>query len=451
VRGARIIVIAGAYESLAKSLATMYGTKAVIIADDDPACYARTIALMYPERPSLIVGVTGTNGKTSTTVFLEHFWRCAARYSASLGGLGLRIAESNVVYGSPPLTTLDAKTLHLLLSTLRTHCRIECLSMEVSSHALARHRVDGIRFDAAAFTNFSPEHQDFHGSMEAYFSAKKRLFAELLDPYGAAILNYDDKVLPNLERAVEAASVSRKVRYSEIDNRCEVTLLSISDRAIHNRYVLRILGDEADVVLSPYDVFQKRNILCAIALANATGVPMETILGGLSNLPIVPGRFELVSPADSRPRVYVDYAHTPSAIDYLLTTLRTITPARLHIVFGCGGDRDRTKRSKMGSIAGSLADVVYVTDDNPRTEDPSAIRREILKGAVRGIEVGERRRAIEVAIRNLGADDVLVVAGRGHEEYPRVYPVGEASAPKELVSDKSIIRELLADDYNVSW
>ncbi|MHA1599446.1 MAG: UDP-N-acetylmuramoyl-L-alanyl-D-glutamate--2,6-diaminopimelate ligase [Alphaproteobacteria bacterium] len=380
-----------------------------LVTDDNPR---RRLALMaarfYERQPAMIAAVTGTNGKTSVASFTRQIWQQLGHSAASLGTLGLSPPRDDTPWS---LTTPDPIELHRCLAALAKD-GIECLAIEASSHGLDQYRLDGVRVSAAAFTNLTRDHLDYHGSMSAYGQAKLRLFSELLAPDGTAVINAD---LPFGEE-VRAVCVQRGVRiitYGIAES--DLRLIGQEPTEHGQKLLLDIFGQTSAVDLPLAGTFQAANVLAALGLAIATGAEPQKAVATIGALEGVSGRLELVARTKSDGQVYVDYAHTPDALETVLTALRPHTRARLWVVFGCGGDRDRGKRPQMGEIAQRLADRVVVTDDNPRGEDPAAVRREILATTPEAQEIGDRGKAIATAVAALGSGDVLVIAGKGHE------------------------------------
>ena len=385
------------------------GRPVALLTDDNPRRRLALIAARYFGRqPATIAAVTGTNGKTSVVEFARQIWAHMGQRAASLGTLGLQPPRSDA---PASLTTPDPVELHRCLAALAGE-GIEHLAMEASSHGLDQYRLDGVELRAAAFTNLSRDHLDYHGSPAAYLAAKQRLFTELVTPGGAAVLNADVAEFETL-RAVSQARGLRIFSYGTAGG--ELRLLRHAAAAEGQSLTLQLLGRRHDIALPLAGRFQAANVLAALGLVVATGADPEAALEALPHLAGVAGRLEFVARAPSGGQVYVDYAHTPEALRSALEALRAHTRGQLCVVFGCGGDRDRGKRPQMGEVARGLADRVIVTDDNPRSEDPAAIRRDILEAAVDAREIGDRAEAIETAVAELGADDLLVVAGKGHE------------------------------------
>jgi len=382
-----------------------------MIADSNPRRrFALLAARFYETQPKTVAAVTGTNGKTSVAHFTQQIWSTLGLKAGYMGTLG---AWAPGFHMDGSLTTPDPVRLHDLLSTMArkgtTH-----LAMEASSHGLHQFRVDGVHIAIGAFTNLTRDHLDYHGSMASYMSAKLRLFTDVMASDGVAVLNADSSEFPAFEAACRLRDI-RVISYGAAGR--DITLESAKiDGDIQN---LRIkLGDTAYAVRLPLaGGFQVSNTLCALGCVLAGGGDAAASVAALEKLKGVPGRLEQVGRTAHGASVYVDYAHTPDALETILIALRPHVSGngRLMVVFGCGGDRDRGKRRIMGERAQSLADVVYVTDDNPRTESAAAIRAEVMQGCPRGIEIADRRVAITTAVKDLRAGDVLVLAGKGHE------------------------------------
>jgi UDP-N-acetylmuramoyl-L-alanyl-D-glutamate--2,6-diaminopimelate ligase len=380
-----------------------------IITDPNPQ---RRLALLasrfYPRRPATIAGVTGTNGKTSVAHFTREIWQALGRKSASLGTLGW-IAGADRHPGA--LTTPDPVALHQTLSEL-TERGIDCAAIEASSHGLAQYRLDGISFAAAAFTNLTRDHLDYHGDMATYRAAKARLFTDLLAPGGTAVLNADSPEYPHFAGLMTARG-GKVIGYGNAAD-AEMRLVNRETQPDGQRISISLFGMLQRVELKLIGEFQAMNVLAALGLAIATGSDVAKAVAALDALTPVPGRMQLVGEVNSA-AIFVDYAHTPDALETVLAAARPHVTGRLAVVFGAGGDRDRGKRPLMGRATTAHADLVYVTDDNPRSEDAAAIRRAILDAAPGASEIGDRRKAIFAAVAALKPGDVLVIAGKGHE------------------------------------
>lgn len=381
-----------------------------VIADAAPRRrYAKLAARFFAEQPRTIALVTGTNGKTSVAEFTRRLWTSAGRKAGSLGTIGLKAPGFE---GAPGLTTPDAADLHRTLRDL-SDAGVDHLCVEASSHGLSQYRLDGLRVRAAAFTNLSRDHLDYHKDMENYFRAKSRLFGDILAPGGWAVLNADSDRFDALagicvDRGHRVLDYGRGAGVLRLSNLVPTpTGLSLDmvyeQRPFH--VVLPLVGD-----------FQAWNALAALGLFLATGGAIEAGVRGLSLLRGAPGRMEHIGETLTGGHVYVDYAHAPDALRTALMALRTHARNNLSVVFGCGGDRDRGKRSEMGAVAKVCADRVIVTDDNPRGEDAALIRAAIMEACDGAVEIADREAAIVQAIRDLEQGDILVIAGKGHEQ-----------------------------------
>ncbi|MCC7260480.1 MAG: UDP-N-acetylmuramoyl-L-alanyl-D-glutamate--2,6-diaminopimelate ligase [Alphaproteobacteria bacterium] len=370
----------------------------------------RIAARFYPRQPEHMVAVTGTDGKTSTVHFCRELWQRLGVSSASVGTLGI-IAQGKVVEETGN-TSPDPVVLHRALSTLAEE-GVRAAAVEASSHGLDQHRLDGLRLQAAAWTNLSRDHMDYHPTEEAYRDAKARLFRELLPTGAAALLNADD---PHFNHVHECCRTRghRVTTFGRAGK--ELKLLDYKAHSAGASVVLECFGRKVTMDTPLVGSFQIYNILCAAGLVTACGSAPEAVIEQLSTLPGVPGRMEPVMYEGRGCAVYVDYAHTPNALAQVLASLRPHTKGRLLVVFGCGGDRDRGKRPQMGEVATRMADAVFVTDDNPRSEAPAAIRREILAACADATEIGDRAAAIHAAVADMRAGDILLIAGKGHEK-----------------------------------
>ncbi len=402
-----------------------------ILVDANPHRRLALLAARFHGRqPRTIAAVTGTNGKTSVVHFTREIWTTLGFAAASLGTLGLVTAD-----GRRPgaLTTPDPVALHRDLAALAGN-GIKRAAIEASSHGLDQYRLDGLTPAAAAFTNLTRDHLDYHGDMAHYRAAKDRLFVELLMPGGFAVLNADSGEFPRL--AALCRATGHPVLAYGADPAADLRLLGCEPQGGRQVLHLDVFGQRCELVLPLAGVFQAMNALAALGLVVATGSPTATATDALSHLTAVPGRLEFVSECQGGGAIVVDYAHTPDALATVLSTLRCHARGRLIVLFGCGGDRDAGKRPLMGQVAVRLADRIYVTDDNPRTEPPAQIRRAILAAAPNAIEIGDRREAIAAAIAGVGPGDLLVIAGKGHETGQIVgsetYPFDDAAIAREI-------------------
>jgi UDP-N-acetylmuramoyl-L-alanyl-D-glutamate--2,6-diaminopimelate ligase len=382
-----------------------------LIVQDVRAELAWAAAAFHPGRPDHLVGVTGTNGKSSTVDFLRQIWAHAGRRAASLGTLGAiwsaSDAERRLDLGH---TTADPVQLHRTL-TMLAQAGITHAAMEVSSHGLEQRRVDALAFDAAAFTNLTQDHLDYHQTMEAYRAAKMRIWAHVRRP-GIAVINADS---PEAEAFARGAEGLRVVTAGWRAGGDGLKIAEIAPHPASQTLTLKWKSAEAKVELPLIGEFQAINAVTAAALALAMGEEPHVVYAALERLKPVKGRMEHVGATAAGAHVFVDYAHTPDGLNVLLRAARPHAPGRIVLVFGCGGDRDKDKRAKMGAVAAKLADVVIVTDDNPRTEDPAAIRKMILAAAPAAQEIGDRAAAIAAGVEMLRQGDALLIAGKGHE------------------------------------
>ena len=381
---------------------------AAYIADQSPrAAFARMAAAFFQPFPPTTVAVTGTNGKTSTVELTRQLWRAGGHHAASIGTLGVTTADERVTTG---LTTPDVVTF---LSNVAGLARegVTHVAFEASSHGLSQYRTEGLPVRAAAFTNLSRDHLDYHKDMAEYFTAKMRLFAEVLDADGTAVVWTDD---PYAERVIDLARMRGNRLFTVGEHGSTLRLVGREPTLLGQRLVLEADGQQHKVTLPLIGHYQAANALTAAALVVATGGEWGPTLANLARLTPVRGRLERAAISKGGAPVYVDYAHTPDALEAAIAALRPHAAGRLIVVFGAGGDRDTGKREPMGEAA-MRADMVIVTDDNPRSEDPAAIRAEVMKGAPGAIEIGDRREAIAAAVAGAGQDDIVLIAGKGHE------------------------------------
>jgi len=387
------------------------GTRANITVIEDANVrqrFARMAANFYGHQPDAIAAITGTNGKTSTASFLHQIWQSLELKSASVGTLGVH-GEGFDEPGT--LTTPDPVHLHETLARL-ADAGVEHVAMEASSHGLEQFRLDGVRVRAAGFTNITRDHLDYHGTMKNYLAAKLRLFSQVVESGGYAVVNADSP------EGQEVAEVAMKRGLELMTYGRDGRDIQLLDRVPHSdgqTLSLNINDKSFAVNLPLVGNFQAENALCALGLALALGAQTDAAVAALENLAGVPGRLQKVGNVKGG-AVYVDYAHTPDALQTVLMALRPHVTGKLHVLFGCGGDRDAGKRPQMGEIAAKLADRVIVTDDNPRSEDAAHIRAEVLAACAGAIEIGDRHDAIINAVRGLSDGDILVLAGKGHEQ-----------------------------------
>ena len=427
-----------AADALARGAAVVVGERApgfaapaFVRVADARAALAQAAARFYRRQPERIVAITGTSGKTSVAAFVRQIWASLGLEAASLGTIGVVSRPLNV-YGS--LTTPDPIALHEMLDRL-AGAGVTHLALEASSHGLDQRRLDGVRFAAGAFTNLSRDHMDYHPTVEDYLAAKLRLFRALLPAGAPAIVNADSDVAA---RVVGAARVSG-LRAFTVGTRGDGLRLVSTER---DGFATRIVVEHGGAVFTarlplPGD-FQVSNALVAAGLCIATGSDPAAVCRALESLEGAPGRLERIGERHGAP-VFVDYAHKPDALEKTLAALRPFVRGRLVVVFGCGGDRDPGKRPMMGAIAARGADVVIVTDDNPRSEDPATIRAAILAAAPGAREIADRAEAIRAGVAALGPDDALIIAGKGHETGQII---GERTLP---FSDAEVARTALLE------
>ncbi|MEC8066357.1 MAG: UDP-N-acetylmuramoyl-L-alanyl-D-glutamate--2,6-diaminopimelate ligase [Pseudomonadota bacterium] len=362
----------------------------------------------HKRTPKNIVAVTGTNGKTSVAWFYNAILNGAGFKAASIGTLG--VYQGKELLRETGYTSPTPLVLHEILDGL-ADSGVDYCCMEVSSHALSLHRCEQVSFCAGAFTNITPDHRDFHGSMESYFMAKQRLFAECLPEGSAAVINVSQ---PQLWPVVSIAKQRGLdlLTVGPANAELVVKFLGATARGmdLEIKYDKHILQKSLPLV----GTFQAENLATAIALCLKSGVAWQSVVKGLDAVQSVPGRMEVIA-YENKPVVVVDYAHTPDALRTAIEALKPQVKGKLWTVFGCGGDRDKTKRPEMGLIAHQLSDFVVVTDDNPRTENAASIRKDILSACPNAIECGDRGEAIQLAVEKAGVDDVILLAGKGHE------------------------------------
>ena len=377
--------------------------------DDPRLALALSAARFYARQPETVVAVTGTSGKTSVAAFTPQIWERSGFASASIGTTGV-VAPGRNEYGS--LTTPDPVALHELLAGL-ADSGVTHAAMEASSHGLDQRRIDGVRLAAGGFTNLGRDHMDYHPTIEDYHRAKMRLFDTLLPRGAPAVIFADDAwSAPTIAVARSAGlSVLTVGRHGDF-----LTLKRVEHERHRQRAEIEHAGALHEIDLPLAGDFQIYNALVAAGLAISTGTAPGAAFAALEKLEGAPGRLDLAGTTARGAPVYVDYAHKPEALENVLKSVRPFTTGRVVVVFGCGGDRDKGKRPIMGEIAARLADVVIVTDDNPRSEVPADIRAAILAGAPGAIEIADRRQAIHEAVAMLGSGDTLIVAGKGHEE-----------------------------------
>ena len=402
--GAAAVVVAQGFE------VADAGDCTVVHVENTRAALSIAAANFYPAQPAHIVAVTGTNGKTSVVHFVQQLWSAQGHKAVSLGTLGV---HGDGVDVAGKLTTPDTVGLHKTLSELAGK-GIDHLAMEASSHGIAQHRLDGVKLRAAGFTNLSRDHLDYHGDMDHYFAAKARLFNDILPADGTAVVNADtdegQKLIALCEaRGLTVISYGHKGKDIKVEN--------VTPTHDGQDVDLTVSGQRHHLKLPLVGGFQVMNALCALGLcmADAPDVEVADWIAALAQLQGAPGRLQLVC-GHPYGAVYVDYAHTPDALENVLHALRRHVTGKLYCIVGCGGDRDAGKRPIMGKIANDLAEVAIITDDNPRSEDPAAIRKHMMGDAPKAREIGDRAEAIKWAINDMADGDILVIAGKGHEQ-----------------------------------
>lgn len=385
----------------------------LVTSGDVRRAYALAARGFYGAQPATCVAVTGTNGKTSVAAFCRQIWAALGRTSASMGTLGVLKQTGNVnqALTGPGLTSPDAADAARMLAQLAQE-GVTHLALEASSHGIDQRRIDGVTLKAAAFTNLTQDHLDYHGDMDGYRAAKLRLFETLLPRGRTAVLNADSDAYSSFA----AASIMSGLGVMGVGERGR-DLALVGRRAVPEgqRLTIDVRGESHEVLLPLAGAFQASNALVAAGLCIAAGEDASRVLAAMEKIEGAQGRLQRIGGA-GRGEVYVDYAHTPDGLETVLKALRPHASGRLIVVFGAGGDRDRAKRPLMGEIAGRLADVAIVTDDNPRSEDPASIRKAVREGCPAAIEIGDRRQAIRHAIADMRDGDVVVIAGKGHEQ-----------------------------------
>jgi UDP-N-acetylmuramoyl-L-alanyl-D-glutamate--2,6-diaminopimelate ligase len=381
------------------------------IADENPRLgLARQAARFFGAQPKTVAAVTGTKGKSSIVAFVREIWTALGKPAASLGTVGVVTPAGEIALKH---TTPDPIEVHRLLAQLKRD-GIDHLALEASSHGLDQFRLDGVEIAACGFTNITRDHMDYHADFEHYLRAKLRLFSEVVRDGGIAVVNAD---ATHADRFIAAAK-TRGLNVMTVGEQGDaIKLLSRAGRIDGQTLKLRYANRDYTVSLPLAGSFQASNALVAAGLVIGLGDDPAKVFAALEHIKGAPGRLEKVATAVSGALIYVDYAHTPDSLDQVLKAVRPHVGGRLHVIFGCGGDRDKGKRPLMGKAAVENADVVIVTDDNPRTEDAATIRREALAGAPGAREVGDRAQAIREGIAALKPGDILIIAGKGHEPY----------------------------------
>jgi UDP-N-acetylmuramoyl-L-alanyl-D-glutamate--2,6-diaminopimelate ligase len=377
--------------------------------------YAEICCYLSPEAPANLLAVTGSSGKTSTVHYLAQFISSLGTKVATIGTFGIRIYHQNKIefLGDTGLNTPDSKIFNETLSKLKK-MGIEYCAMEASSGGLDQYRIYGRKFKACGFTSFSQDHLDYHGTMENYLNAKLMLFDEYMEDDSYAVINSDMKEISQISDRIK----KNRKNYVTVGSKgdCKVRIVDTSSK-VGQVFEIEYDGKKYETSTKIIGAFQVWNMVIAILMLEKIGFKVEDLLSIVPTLKAAEGRLERVDDSDICSRVFVDYSHKPDALEKALIELKSIADKRLIVVFGCGGDRDKSKRPIMGAIAAKYADLVIVTDDNPRHEVPAQIRSEVLVGCPDATEIGDRREAIKYGIDNLKEGDLLLIAGKGHEDY----------------------------------
>ena len=385
---------------------------------------AAAAARFWPQQSGLIAAVTGTNGKTSTVEFMRQIWARVNWSAASIGTIGIRGIDTHAPRTDiPQLTTPDSISLHATVAAIAKQ-GVTHLALEASSHGLQQYRLDGLNIHVAGFTNLSRDHLDHHCDMDDYFAAKARLFNEVLSEGGSAAINIDDTYGKKLVSRIKHRPVVVKTFGTSKDADFHIKQISTTNVGLDLQLVYQAKTWHIPLALA--GTFQAMNALTAAIMCHMSGLPLHDSLGSLAYLTSVPGRMQMVHGHPKKAQIIVDYAHTPDALAAALAALQPAATGKLVVLFGCGGDRDTGKRAEMGHIASTGADQVFVTDDNPRTEDAASIRAAIIAACPAAIEIASRDKAIAAALASVGSGDVLLIAGKGHET---VQLVGNESLP----------------------
>jgi UDP-N-acetylmuramoyl-L-alanyl-D-glutamate--2,6-diaminopimelate ligase len=422
------------------------GATAILVDDDYPSTETITIikcanprqtlahlaAIFYAPIPKVKVAITGTDGKTSTSEFVRNLWEARGNPAISIGTLGLK--SEHEIANLPHLsdnTSPEVVSFYKALQAAK-EAGVNHMVCEASSIGIDQHRLSGLNPNIAIFTSFAQDHLDYHGTTANYFAAKAKLFTELLAEDGFAILCADYAQIMQLKPQLKNC-----LTYGRAAN-ADVCLREIIPNVGGQTILIDCLGEIIEAELPIYGEFQAYNVLAAsLAVANSEGVRLQEIIKLWSRLKPIKGRLELVSKTKDGALVFVDYAHTAGALEKALTTLKPYVEGKLHLVFGCGGDRDASKRPQMGAVARRLADFCIITDDNPRTEDASAIRAAIKEAHPEAFEIADREQAIHAAINNLQGGDILLIAGKGHEDY-QIIGITKHPFDDALVARKAI-------------
>lgn len=427
-KGAKYVVLEGGEQTHAED-----GNVLFIYIKNSRKELAHIASHFFESDLSDIVAVTGTNGKSSTVDIIRQIWTHDRRNAVSVGTLGI-IRDNEIVNASSGnLTSPPSIELHKIFNSLsKSNLKKYSVAIEASSHGIDQYRLDYIPFSVCAFTNFTQDHLDYHKSMDQYWLAKERLFSELASKFTKFVINSDDLKFERIRSIAERRNIDC-ISYGY--NSKNVKIVDIALKENSQIVSASFFGKEITFALPLFGKFQVYNSLCAAASCYLTGVKIETIIDALENIRPISGRLELAS-CFRGGKIYIDYAHTPDALQNSLLSIRENSPKRIITVFGCGGERDQQKRKIMGEIAEKFSDIVIITDDNPRTESPAEIRKMILKGCRNALEIGDRRKAIERAMDMLRDGDALLIAGKGHEKYQQIGTKFAYFSDKEIVLNR---------------
>ena len=412
--------------------------KNILVTDDTRLAVAKIAKDFFPYQPKYISAVTGTNGKTSVVNFLYEIWKQNNINGASFGTLGIKYKYVNK---KTKLTTLDAINLHRELDNLKNK-KINFLAMEASSHALEQKRMDKVKVKFALFTNLSRDHLDYHKDMKKYFSSKKRLFESLLDKKGKAVICIDNKYGKKIKNICDTNKITN-ITYG-FEKQCDWRIIDVKRFLKNTTVTIKNKNSQYRFKCKLIAEYEIENLLGAIILAKLNGLKINKIIESTENIKKSKGRLKKISMRTKALSIYIDYAHTPEALKKSLVALRLIlkNDARLLLVFGCGGERDKGKRKMMGTVAEKFADIVFITDDNPRNEDPAAIRSEIATYCKKSINIDGRKKAISKAISIMKKNDILLIAGKGHEN------TQEIKGKVSLFDDEIVAKEYFDRRYS---
>ncbi|MDR2781697.1 MAG: UDP-N-acetylmuramoyl-L-alanyl-D-glutamate--2,6-diaminopimelate ligase [Holosporaceae bacterium] len=425
VRGAKYIVLEGSESYCKTENDVMFFSVKNVRAE-----LARIASYFFPSNFDNVAVVTGTNGKSSTVDILRQIWIASGIDVASIGTLGV-VEKNGCKKLSHNMTSPDCLELHKILHTLCER-KIRYIAMEATSQGIEQHRVDQIKFNVCAFTNFTQDHLDYHKTLENYWNAKLRLFKELASEQSVFVANSDDQYSEKIHNVAD----ERKIKYIDYGyNSNYIRILKIIPNESQQWVDALFFRKKISFALPLCGVFQVYNAMCAATIAYITGLSIDNIVNCLQKLQPINGRLELVAQFGSS-SIYIDYAHTPDALQNAISSLRNHKKSRIITVFGCGGNRDQQKRILMGKVAEKFSDIVIVTDDNPRDEDPAQIRKMILEGCQYAIEIGDRKSAIKSAIKMLSDGDTLLVAGKGHETYQVIGKESQEFDDKKIILDE---------------